>query len=147
MVASGTPLSTSKCELNNIAEVWALFQASDTAMGTTSGLGASQPSVASQSATREPTQNLKGAYSVVGVNPNGTKYRGEVTITADGDLYFFRWRISDGQIFRGKGRLSGRTLTVDWEQDYPVIYQVKDDGTLTGTWGNGRAREYLTPDR
>ncbi len=69
--------------------------------------------------------NIPDTYSINGANPNGSTYGGEVTITTDGELYYFRWRISGGQTFRGKGRLRGRTLTIDWGQNYPVIYLIK----------------------
>ena len=106
----------------------------------------------SSSSALSPTQptgigDLPGQYTVAGVNPNGSTYRGEVTITEDGGSYNFRWRISNGDIFRGKGRLRGRILTVDWGQKYPVIYHVDEDGTLRGKWANGRASEDLTPNR
>jgi hypothetical protein len=106
----------------------------------------------SSSVASSPTQptgldDLPGQYTVAGVNPNGSSYRGEVTITEDGGVYSFRWRISNGDIFRGKGRLRGRILSVDWGQKYPVIYHVDDNGTLRGKWANGRASEDLTPNR
>lgn len=101
----------------------------------------------SQRAARNPADELPGAYQVQGVNPNGSTYGGQVTITADGDVYKFRWRISDGTIYLGSGKLVGRTISVDWGQKYPVIYQVGDDGTLKGTWANGTASENLVPVR
>ncbi|MBI3704103.1 MAG: hypothetical protein HY244_09730 [Rhizobiales bacterium] len=106
----------------------------------------------SSSAAINPSQSsglddLPGQYSVAGVNPNGSTYRGEVTISEDGGVYNFRWRISNGDTFRGKGRLRGRILSVDWGQKYPVIYHVDEDGTLRGKWANGRASEDLTPNR
>jgi len=86
-----------------------------------------------------------GEYRADGTNPNGSRYHGTATITAGGgNTYIFRWRIS-GQTFRGTGRLDGRTLTVDWGQSSPVIYRLGDDGTLRGTWDNGRATDNLTP--
>jgi len=91
--------------------------------------------------------NLPGDYSCNGANPNGSTYSCNVNISRSGDLYQFRWRIADGTRYSGSGRLRGRTLTVNWGQSAPVIYQVGDDGVLRGTWANGRARETLTPDR
>ena len=35
---------------------------------------------------------------------------------------------------RRAGTLNGTTLTIDWGQPDPVIYQVMNDGTLEGTW-------------
>lgn len=122
--------------------------------GASPAQSSTEPSTPSGSASAalSPSQSsalddLPGTYSVAGVNPNGSTYRGEVTITEDGGIFNFRWRISNGDIFRGKGRLRGRILTVDWGQQYPVIYHVDEDGTLRGKWANGRASEDLRPNR
>jgi len=101
----------------------------------------------SQSAARNPADELPGSYRIEGVNPDGSNYGGLVTITADGDVYNFRWKISSSQTYFGSGRLRGRIITVDWGQQYPVIYRVNDDGTLRGTWANGIASEVLLPIR
>ena len=90
---------------------------------------------------------IPGDYSCVGTNPNGSSYSCNVNIVRNGDVYQFRWLIADGTRYSGSGRLRGRTLTVNWGQSAPVIYQVGDDGVLRGTWSNGRGRETLTPDR
>jgi hypothetical protein len=42
------------------------------------------------------------------------------------------------------GKVEGRTVTVDWGDPYPVIYQIRVDGTLDGKWANGTATEVLT---
>jgi hypothetical protein len=91
--------------------------------------------------------DISGKYSIEGTNPNGSTYGGTVTITGSGPVYNFRWLINSGDVFRGSGRLSGNTISVDWGQKYPVIYQVGGDGTLRGTWANGRASEDLVPDK
>lgn len=143
VVANGTPLRASTCAPGGAGMVWELFQASAAAAVVPPASSASPSPTAAQSAPQIP--NLEGTYSVAGVNPNGSRYRGTVNVTSDGDLYRFRWRVA-GQTFRGQGKLSGRTLTIDWGQASPVIYQVKDNGTLTGSWDDGRARETLTPD-
>jgi hypothetical protein len=106
----------------------------------------SPPQALTQTVRRAPAHRLPGRYIIDGTNPNGSRYRGSVTITANGATYNVLWRISNGDTYRGKGRLRGNTLTVDWGQRHPVIYRVEDDGTLRGTWANGRAKEYLTPD-
>jgi hypothetical protein len=143
VAANGTPLRASRCAAGGAGTVWELFQASAAATVAPPAPSASPPPAAAQSAAH--IRNLAGTYSVAGVNPNGSRYHGMVTVTSDGDLYRFRWRVA-GQTFRGQGGLSGRTLTIDWGQASPVIYQVKDNGTLIGTWDDGRARENLTPD-
>ena len=90
---------------------------------------------------------IPGDYSCAGTNPNGSSYSCNVNIVRNGDVYQFRWLIADGTRYSGSGRLRGRTLTVNWGQSAPVIYQVGDDGVLRGTWSNGRGRETLTPNR
>ena len=64
---------------------------------------------------------LEGNYNCTGTNPDGT------------------------QTLTGTGALSGNTLTADWGDKWPVIYKVNVDGTLEGTWSNGRATETLIP--
>jgi hypothetical protein len=93
----------------------------------------------------EGSTDLDGLYDVRGTNPNGTKYTGEVSIRFEGSEYDFRWRIASGQVFEGKGNLRRNSLSVDWGQQYPVIYAVGKDGVLRGTWSNGRGTEDLFP--
>lgn len=93
----------------------------------------------------EGSSALDGAYDVRGINPNGTRYVGEVTIRYEGRTYNFHWRIGSGQTFEGRGTLRGDVLTVNWGQQAPVIYTVGKDGVLRGTWSNGRASEDLYP--
>jgi len=49
--------------------------------------------------------------------------------------------------FKGTGRLEGKLMEVQWGNPQPVIYVLRPDGTLHGTWGNGEALEKLTPVR
>ncbi|HNT27942.1 MAG TPA: hypothetical protein PKH10_07175 [bacterium] len=93
--------------------------------------------------TAAPTVR-EGNYEVVGYNPNGSQYRGSLTIKRQGDLYYLTWYIGNNT-FNGKGYLKGKTLTIDWGEQYPVIYTVQENGTLKGTWANGTASETLTP--
>lgn len=88
---------------------------------------------------------IGGNYSVTGTNPNGATYQGTVVIESNGGNRFsFFWRVGN-QTFSGNGTLNGNTITVNWGQPSPVIYQVGVDGVLRGTWNNGRATETLTP--
>jgi TIR domain len=99
------------------------------------------------STVRTPADELVGTYRVEGVNPDGSPYGGQVTITVDSDVFNFHWRISSGQTYLGSGRLRGRLISVDWGQQYPVTYRLDDDGILRGTWANGTASEDLVPIR
>lgn len=85
---------------------------------------------------------IEGKYAVQGLNPDGTRYSGSVTITVKDGTAFFRWDIA-GQTFHGQGPLTGNTLIIDWGQKDPVVYQINADGTLTGSWAAGRASETL----
>ncbi|ASV12733.1 MULTISPECIES: LIC10280 family protein [Leptospira] len=87
--------------------------------------------------------SIGGKYKVAGTNPNGSPYNGSVTITESNGEYLFTWNVA-GQTFTGTGTLEGSTLTVDWGQPEPVIYEVKSGGKLLeGTWANGSATETL----
>jgi hypothetical protein len=86
-----------------------------------------------------------GNYRVQGTNPDGSPYRGTLTLERSGPLYLVRWKIGK-DTYEGQGTLNGNTLTVDWGQPDPVIYQVMNDGTLEGTWARGKAKESLIPE-
>lgn len=85
-----------------------------------------------------------GNYRVQGKNPNGSSYSGTVMISKSDDTYFLVWKISNST-YSGSGKLAGRVLTVDWGDSSPVIYILKNDGQLVGTWSRGTATETLTP--
>jgi uncharacterized caspase-like protein len=87
-----------------------------------------------------------GNYRVKGTNPNGSAYQGTLTIERSGALYQVRWKIGK-DTYEGQGTLNGSTLTVDWGQPDPVIYQVLHDGTLEGTWAQGRGKGSLVPEQ
>lgn len=83
-------------------------------------------------------------YSVAGTMPNGRAYSGTCMITAlGGGQYKFEWRA--GGIYVGTGKLEGDMISVNWGSSAPAIYKVNADGTLSGTWANGRATEFLKP--
>ena len=87
---------------------------------------------------------LAGAYSVDGRNVDGSPYRGTVLVQQRTDgTFLFIWRI--GNFHRGIGTVEGDVVTVDFGDAFPAVYQIHTDGTLTGTWANGRASERLTP--
>jgi len=104
------------------------------------------PAPSQQAALPTVTLDISGTYAAHGTNPNGTTYRGSVTIRRDGDHYRFVWLIASGDTYQGTGVLNGRIVTVDWGQKYPVIYNVAPNGVLTGTWNNGTATETLIPN-
>ncbi len=91
--------------------------------------------------------SIEGAYYVLGVNTTGAAYRGKAEITKEGDLFKIAWDINNGQIYSGTGPLEGDTLTIDWGSEAPAIYKVGADGSLKGTWAEGKASEDLTPVR
>lgn len=86
--------------------------------------------------------NVSGLYNIEGSNPNGTRYRGTVTVKKTGDTYIFNWKV--GTAYSGKGKLEGDIMTANWGDKYPVIYKVEDGGNrLVGKWANGAASETL----
>lgn len=93
---------------------------------------------------RGVADTLEGVYNARGTNPNGSQYTGTCRVTNIGEnRYRFEWSV--GGSYRGIGTLVGNTLTVDWGSEAPIIYKVQADGTLVGTWANGRASETLRP--
>ena len=90
------------------------------------------------------SQGIPGVYSLEGTNPDGSPYRGTVTIKQEEESYSVEWNIA-GQRTVGSGQLDGETLTVDWGQEEPIIYQVQQEGSiLQGTWAGGQGSETLT---
>lgn len=88
-------------------------------------------------------QRIGGSYQVTGTNPDGGTYQGTVTISKSGHMYKFSWTV--GNSYEGLGVLVGDVLTVQWGDQYPVIYRVMEGGrVLEGTWSNGKATETLT---
>lgn len=85
-----------------------------------------------------------GRYNVDGRNADGSRYRGTVDIDGDGRDYEFRWKIGSSA-YSGRGALTDGLLVVDWGSSQPIVYAVREDGSLAGLWDNGRASEVLTP--
>jgi uncharacterized protein YecT (DUF1311 family) len=86
----------------------------------------------------------EGRYLVTGSNPSGGSYHGSCRITALGDnKYRFEWQV--GASYVGTGTLKDGSISVDWGSDSPAIYKLNADGSLTGTWANGRGAEFLKP--
>ena len=90
----------------------------------------------------EQGPGILGSYVVNGVDPNGTEYTGRVSITegsGPGEVEI-EWVVT-GAIIHGTGRLSGDTLSVDWEtvsgprgvSSGTAEYTVTDAGHLVGT--------------
>jgi hypothetical protein len=86
--------------------------------------------------------NLTGIYRVQGTNPNGSHYRGMLTLTPFGRDFLFKWWIGR-QTFTGAGQFAGRMLVVNWGQTSPVVYTINRNGSLDGEWADGTASEKL----
>jgi hypothetical protein len=90
-----------------------------------------------------------GSYSVTGTNPDGSSYRGTAAIEKLAEDYRITWNIGR-DTFYGSGPLAGDVLTINWRRvgggtGGVVIYKVRQDGTLAGTWSGGNATEVLVP--
>lgn len=83
-----------------------------------------------------------GSFSVNGVDPLGTEYGGNLTITSGdtADTYNLQWIVT-GSVQEGNGRLEGNTLHVEWEtvssageqSQGTATYTVTVNGELHGT--------------
>jgi hypothetical protein len=91
-----------------------------------------------------PSISLTGVYRVSGTNPNGSRYRGMLTLAQNGDQFKLTWWISK-QIFHGTGQFAGRMLVVNWGDKHPVIYSFGGRSVLDGEWADGSAKETLEP--
>ncbi|WP_439530504.1 LIC10280 family protein [Pannonibacter sp.] len=88
--------------------------------------------------------SLEGSYAVEGRNPDGSTYKGRLQLRVQDGRAFLRWEVG-GSVYLGEGTLAGDILTVYWGQPDPVVYVVRPDRTLEGTWARGRASEKLLP--
>ncbi|TDK43773.1 LIC10280 family protein [Antarcticimicrobium luteum] len=104
--------------------------------GLVAGLAMLAPPLAAQS--------ISGGYRAEGRNPDGSAYRGTVTIREEGGMVYVSWRVGN-QSYNGTGTRNGDIIWVDWGSNYPVVYVRMPSGELHGTWGNGTALERLIP--
>lgn len=96
-----------------------------------------------QAEQSEAPATLTGVYKVDGRNPNGSPYRGMVSVTQTGDRFAFKWWIGT-QSFDGTGQLAGRMVVINWGDKTPVVYTFGTRGNLDGEWADGSATERLT---
>src|SRR5262245_2228727 len=85
---------------------------------------------------------LPGVYRSAGTNPDGSRYRGMAAIIAENDRLRFTWWIGP-RVMSGMGKVTGRTIEVEWGEPHPVIYTFGADGNLDGKWANGAATDRL----
>ncbi|WP_322864999.1 hypothetical protein U5922_001575 [Aquicoccus sp. G2-2] len=88
-------------------------------------------------------QDISGTYQAQGRNPDGSTYRGHVSVRQGaGGGVAFAWVVGK-QSYAGTGTREGRVVSVNWGDKFPVIYVIMPNGALHGTWANGRALERL----
>jgi hypothetical protein len=103
---------------------------------------ANLPSAPRPLGTAIAAPRLAGIYYVDGRNPNGSRYRGMLTLTPARDQYLFRWWIGR-QVFSGEGQFAGKMLVVNWGDKHPVVYTFGQRDNLDGEWADGSATEQL----
>lgn len=86
----------------------------------------------------------EGRHRTEGRNPDGSQYRGTLDIRKQDEVYLLNWRVA-GSTYSGRGRLEDGLLVVDWGSSEPIIYALRDDGTLVGLWQSGRGSEVSKP--
>jgi hypothetical protein len=84
-------------------------------------------------ATRTTGSDLSGEYNAIGKNPNGSNYKGTLSITPRAGGYQFAW--SNGS--SGFGIKQGKAVSVGigGQRCAFVAYEIKAGGTLEGVWG------------
>jgi hypothetical protein len=86
-----------------------------------------------------PPPNISGKYNIVGTNPSGTIYRGQLEVIKHGDVYQFRWNA--GNQYDGVGVQNGKVVAVAFASGANgkgcgvVDYDIASDGSLDGKWG------------
>lgn len=86
-----------------------------------------------------PPPNIAGKYKIVGTNPSGTIYRGQLEVIKHGDIYQFRWNA--GNQSDGVGVQNGNVVAVAFASGANgkgcgvVDYDIASDGSLDGKWG------------
>jgi hypothetical protein len=86
-----------------------------------------------EKAERSGGSGIAGEYTLTGTNPNGSGYKGTMTVASRAAGYTFAW--SNGS--SGFGIRQGDTLSVGigGSRCAFVAYEIKSAGVLEGTWG------------
>ena len=96
-------------------------------------------------AAAEEQTDLNGVYTSRGTNPDGSEYRGAVSILRRGDRFIVAWmspRATGTAVLLeltsvGVGIRTGETLSVSYVAGSSlgvVVYQIDHDGKLVGRW-------------
>jgi hypothetical protein len=87
----------------------------------------------SEKAERTSGSGLAGDYNVTGANPNGSRYKADLSITPKAGGYKFAWSNNTS----GFGIKQGNTVSVGigGPRCAFVAYEIKPDGMLDGVWG------------
>lgn len=86
-----------------------------------------------EKATPSGGSGLAGNYDTTGKNPNGSAYKGKLSIAPEAGGYKFEWSNNSS----GFGVKQGNVLTVGLggSQCAFVAYEIKSGGLLEGIWG------------
>jgi hypothetical protein len=82
---------------------------------------------------RTSGSSLAGDYSMTGTNPNGSRYKADLSVTPKGGGYKFVWSNNTS----GFGIKQGNTVSVGigGPRCAFVAYEITADGALDGVWG------------
>ncbi len=107
-----------------------------------------QPTPQGKTPPKSSSVRLEGNYTVEGINPKGTSYKGTAVIAQSSGRYSITWKIAN-RTFTGTGTLSEKTLIINRKgpqaDNEMVVYRMGPDGLLNGIWGSGKAKETLKP--
>ena len=109
--------------------------------------------IVSLAASASTAQDLTGHYAISGTNLDGSPYGGEAQITATSEYTCkIVWK-TGGSTSSGICMRDGNAFAAGYELNGKVglvIYLIKANGTLDGTWTvagvNATGTEILTPD-
>ena len=91
---------------------------------------------AKETAKRTSGSGLEGSYDISGSNPNGSSYKGKLSVSKQASGYTFSW--DAGTVTKGFGVRDGNTgaVGIGGSQCAFVSYRIGPDGTLDGRWGS-----------
>jgi hypothetical protein len=96
---------------------------------------------------------LTNRYLIEGINPDGSRYRGSLTLAPHGEcVWDATWHVG-ADTFPGLGVSNARVLAIAYQHGRALgcaLYTRNENGTLSGVWAlsgfTGLATEQLTPD-
>lgn len=99
----------------------------------TGGRSDAPPAAAAPDMASTMGQDISGTWNVLGTNPDGSEYRGTITLTRNGPVYDCLQVIGEAQIACTVLQ-TGNSLATVYDGAAISLYQLRPDGTIGGAW-------------